>query len=271
MGFSGEWPTDFEGLRGMAVEATKPHLSRRILERMPRLVAHRSMSGIPGFLYTDYDIGGAKCCTAEEGMLLYLLVRALQPLRPLEIGCYVGWSTAHLLAGLNATLQIVDPFTEVSKELTQQTRTPSAALGERFSDNLMKCDLLDFQLVNAPSPQALDGIAPQAGWDFVFLDGEHNQGQPVRDVEGMLPHLMDDCTVVLHDGWHEGVQAAMARLKREGFSTRTLPTVNLLTVAHRSAYGPRLMPAWWAQFSQMARNEYQVVGAREKMGELALT
>lgn len=270
---NGEWPTDFDGLRAMAVDATKPVLSRRLLDKMPRLVAHHSMSGVAGMAYSDFDLGGAVCCTAEEGMLLYYLARNARPLNPLEIGCYVGWSTAHLLAGLTAWLHIVDPFSEVAKAVTRDVGAQNAAdlVRDRVGRNLLACELTSYDIHTDPSPFVLNAIAPAVGWDFVFLDGEHNQGQPARDVEGLLPHLQDDATVILHDGWHAGVQEAMVHLKSAGFAVRTLATVNLLTVAHRSAFGPRQMPQWWAPFAQMVRGGgFEAQGAKVLMGELAL-
>jgi len=243
----------FDPLRAQALSQTDPDLSRRILARFKRLVAHPSPSGFGGIHYQDYDLRGAICCTAEEAMLLYWLVRLIDPLHPLEIGSYVGWSTAHLLAASRRPVQCVDSFTEVSADAAGDASgflAPMRFSGEaRMVENLTRCELRHFHLTVGASPACLERIAPLAGWDFVFLDGEHSGGQPMRDVDGLSEHLSDDGVIVLHDVWLPDVRKALERLKSLGYSAFTFATANLLTVTWRQA--PLHAAGWPGSLSRL--------------------
>lgn len=261
---------DFDALRAEALSQTVPELSRRILARCERLVAHPSPSGFGGIHYQDFDLKGAIGCTAEEAMLLYRLVRLIEPRYPLEIGSYAGWSTAHLLAGLRGGLQCVDTGTEVAGDrfrLTTCRNDEPVTARARMAENLRRCGLNHYALSVDASPDCLAGLAPVAGWDFAFLDGEHNNGQPVRDVDGLVEQMHDDGVIVLHDVWLPDVRKALERLRSLDYVAFTLPTANLLTVMWREWRAD----GWMASLKRLeALHTHPDERLRERMKELQL-
>lgn len=245
--------TEFDEMRRQAVESVAMWpFSKRILERFPRLVAHRSMSDVDAVAYTDYDLGGAVCAPVAEAMLLMRICRLMHPIAPLEIGAYVGWTTAHLIEGLSASrppaLTVIDPFTETGN------LQPPDEVEARFWHNLTSAGFAHcVNLIRGKSPEVLPICAPRGGWDLVFVDGCHQEGQPSRDVLGLLPHLSERAVVVLHDGHIADVRTAAGRLESAGFTVTPLLTANLLTVAWRHE------PSWWSDFMDIAsRDEYAV-------------
>lgn len=53
-------------------------------------------------------------------------------------------------------------------------------------------------------------------FDLVFLDGNHNNGQPLKDVKKLMSSL--DCPLLLHDTWMQDVQKASQYLKESGYN-----------------------------------------------------
>jgi len=206
-------------------------LARQLFPHFKFLQFHPGYSGAEDIHLVDPELPGAITCTPSEAELLAMIVRALRPDNPLEIGSYIGWSTAHLAAASTNRLQCIEPFI-YGEDYSGQLRSDLAA--GRFRENVIAAALEDrIILVEEPSPACLRSTCPSNGWDFVFLDGWHNNGQPIRDVKGLLPLLRQDVVLVLHDIWIADVRDAMLLLMREGFSAYSLQTANFLTICVR--------------------------------------
>lgn len=216
-------------------------VSRLLIRRFPALIAHPAPRGVGEWCLRDGDVGGALACSAPEAYLLHRLCLAGEFARPLEIGAYVGWSTAHMALGLTARLDVVDPFTEGEAVLYSAAQVATL---RRFTDNMRACGLREqINLVLQPSPQALAQIQRYGTpWDFVFIDGWHADGQPSRDVAGVLPYLTERAIIALHDTWMPDVAAAGDLLTAAGWTAHQFETANLLTVYYRAE------PPWWRQF-----------------------
>jgi predicted O-methyltransferase YrrM len=76
-------------------------------------------------------------------------------------------------------------------------------------------------------------------WDFVFLDGWHLDGQPLRDMQMVLPFLSDTSVVALHDTWMPDVFHAARLLLQNGWQMHVFPTANTLTLCYKTE------PAWF--------------------------
>src|SRR3954468_1499448 len=97
-------------LRVEAERGTYLYPSVPILEDLMQLVAAPSQSGHADLCYQDADILGATCCTQAEACLLHWAAHQLPPSATiLEIGSYVGWSTAHLAWG-GQQVVCIEPF-----------------------------------------------------------------------------------------------------------------------------------------------------------------
>lgn len=225
--------------RERAVVACKPFpVPRRMIECFPNLIGRDAPNDCGETYFTDENLGGAIAMPASEAQLLSEIVTCAGPDRLVEIGAYVGWSTAALLDGFepfaSQKLAVIDPFTE-SKE-------PGYPTEARFWENLDRvCPRGQTLLFRGHSPEILPIVKPRFGWGFAFIDGAHINGQPLRDIKGLLPCLTEDAIVVWHDGWLPDVQRAIDWLwLQEGWRKTTLPTASTLTICHRGETLPWL-------------------------------
>lgn len=224
-------------------------LSESLFYTFGTLRYHPGYSPVRDFHLYDPEFPSAITCTPSEAELLHALVNCLHPKRPVEIGSYMGWSTAHIISALGETkLQCIEPFLETDALFNR--KTCERAL-ERFRRNMRMCGCWDcINLITLPSPDCLKEQCPEGGWDFLFLDGWHNHGQPLKDIEGALPYLNQRAVVVLHDSWVPDVRDAMLYLMYHGFSAYSLDTANFLTVCFREDPFPR-----WGEFYDVASEQ----------------
>jgi predicted O-methyltransferase YrrM len=194
----------------------------------PDLIEVASPSPIGGTFFQDAELGGALTCTETEALILDALILAVDPRRAIEIGSYVGWSSAHLAWHLDGTLDCVDNLREGAGKL----EGPNPKVSERFWRNMDRASVTDrVRLWEADSPGVLPLIAyGHPKWEVAFVDGWHLDGQPRRDVEGLLPHLAEDAAIVMHDLWMPDVRAAANFLCDRGYHLLQLPTPGVLGV-----------------------------------------
>jgi len=238
--------------RERAIAACEPFpVPRQMIVHFPNLIGRNA----PGndsteTHFTDEDLGEAIAMPASEAQLLHDIVLRASPFRLLEIGAYVGWSTAAMLEGLETwggqILSVVDPFTESGCSATETEA--------RFWENLDRVQPGGFTLVfRGRSPELLPIIKHRHGWDFAFIDGHHGGDQPLRDIQGLVPCLTDDAVVVLHDAWLAGVREAIDWLYAQGLACVELPTANKMTICYRDH-----RPTWLDDIEAKAR-EYVAV------------
>lgn len=221
-------------------------ISAALLEYFPHLVEVPCPSGLHNlhgkadFCFQDVQLKGALTCTAEEGAVLNRIVSLANPEHMLEIGSYVGWSTAHLLYGNTCRITCVDPFTELSAKNGAET---SQETMHRFRDNMWRAGMAyRISLWVEPSPDILSYVAPKDGWDLVFIDGWHFDNQPTYDIHGVLPHITANAIVILHDFWMADVVEAGRRLSTAGWFCTEIETANRLAVFTKRK------PEWWDTF-----------------------
>jgi predicted O-methyltransferase YrrM len=184
-------------------------------------------------------------CTDDEAYLLYRAVVHLQPRHILEIGAYVGWSTAHLAyAAPHPPIWVVDDFSEHTPRLTVYDSSTETLFWQH-----LRAAGLDKRvaLCVGRSPEALPAITPPGGWDFVFLDGWHQDGQPLRDVCALARASHPATVLALHDTWIHDVAQAGQWLRWQGWHVLACATPGAL------AFYYRVPPTGWREFQEEAQ------------------
>ena len=222
--------------RETALQRTMPTLSRRILQSFPDLVAHEGPRiGHPALYYTDREIGGALCATAEEAMLLHTLAHWCQPVLAVEIGSYVGWTAAHMAAAAShgGCLFCIDDLSECKQPDLQRMR---------FTSNLARCGLSkNVSLVVGRSPQALSQVVGDY-IDLAYVDGCHQHEQPLMDVQALVDRMAPDGVIALQNTWMPSVMEACHWLMLKGYTQTTYPTPARMAIFYKQ------MPMWWPLF-----------------------
>lgn len=213
-----------------------------LIDRFPNLIEVASPSPLPGVFYQDAELGGAITCTASEALILDALMLSVDPRHAVEIGSYIGWSSAHLAWHIDGELTCIDNYSEGPGNL--QGSHPDAPT--RFWENINRTPGKDaVRLYEYASPDILPVAVPPEKWGLAFIDGWHLDGQPLKDVQGVIPHLLEDAPIVLHDLWMPDVRAAGDYLNAQGWHSYLLPTPGCLGVFWRGT--ARWVPSFIAR------------------------
>lgn len=182
---------------------------------------------IPHNFYIDKRAPGTGFLNRDEAVLLYNIARLFAGRRGLEIGCWLGWSAAHIAAaGVN--LDVVDPvLANPSFRGSVIASLESAGLADRVT------------LHPASSPQAIDDLA-RAGrrWSFFFIDGNHEAPHPLFDTATAIEYAEPDAAVVFHDLVSPDVAQGLEYLATRGWQTRIYHTAQIMGIAWRGNVEP---------------------------------
>lgn len=248
-------------LRRVALAHTPHELSATFLEKFEELVYHPGLSGNPDTHYQDHEIGGAVCCTPSEAMLMHHAARLCDPVAALEIGSYIGWSSAHLASALTrGRLTCIDAFLEVRRDEGAGGDDTSRAQA-RFEQNMQRAGLTErIDLVRGLSPDIIPSVATDHGWDLIFIDGWHLHGQPLRDVIGVLPYAPPSAVLLLHDLWIDPVRDAFLHLVTIGWNYHIFDTSNYLTILWCGEE-----PVWLSKLRNIGAGAFLRVAAERRM------
>jgi len=142
-------------------------------------------------------------CEPQVGEMLYALVRLCQPVVAVEIGCFLGFSTYHILSALAAN----------------GTGKLYAIEGRDFQQTFRDKPECVFML--GDSHQLVPTLPPV---DFAFVDGDHSYVGLSMDIAALMPKLRIGSVVVFHDTEsYDGTLKAVAELPKV-FEKVTLPT-----------------------------------------------
>lgn len=218
--------TNYTELRQRAIQNTYHHLSKHIIQLCPDIVWHvganpRSKYGH----YTYFYDQSAICCTEQEVLLLRDLRQYFKPFRILEIGSYIGWSTMHLAYKHLGSLTAVDNFSESLHD---------DRVEETLKANLKAVGIKNVILVKQSSDDFFKTHFVK--YDFIFIDGFHRDGQPLKDVQGAVQVLSKQGVIVLHDTWMPGVYDASKYLMQNGFKEFAFETDNRLALYTKEEY-----------------------------------
>ncbi|HZF75975.1 MAG TPA: class I SAM-dependent methyltransferase [Acetobacteraceae bacterium] len=161
----------------------------------------------------------------DEAMLLHniALLHAGRPC--LEIGCWRGWSTAHMALG-SGNLEVIDPV------------LADPDFREDVSASLRRAGVLDRVVLHtAPSPGAIADLSEGTGkrWSLIFIDGDHEGDAPRLDAETAHRYAADNATIVLHDLSSPHVAAALFWLRDHGWRTAIYQTMQIMGIAVRGS------------------------------------
>lgn len=173
------------------------------------------------------DIEVPKDDSASEGekMLLYWLIRELEPKVVVETGTHKGLATLYMAHALydneQGHITTYDPF-----EWNQ--------IG-----NFAKFPELQDYITYKREP----GIAlVEEQIDFAFIDGFHGFKDAYDELKVLLPRLSKTAVVVLHDCWYEkeGVRGTGVNEAAEiaGLQTIWLPTTNAMRIYSKHPENP---------------------------------
>lgn len=130
----------------------------------------------------DFPQSDTMCITRAEGQIIYALVRALQPASVVEVGSFIGVSSTHLLAALDANG--AGDLTSIDVE-AQPMVIPDALL-PRWSLAQMDAREYVWQPV-----------------DFVMEDGDHTRDLTAKVLRNAIRHGAR--CVVSHDAHNASV------------------------------------------------------------------
>lgn len=162
----------------------------------------------------------------EEALVLYNYARQFSSRRGLEVGCHLAWSTAHLLAaGLH--LDVIDPALGDERHLANVRASIVAATGD---EGLKRSTLY---------PGFSPGLVPlarerqQEPWSVAFIDGFHDLGAPLKDVQAVLPCMAETAIVFFHDLICPDVYESVIFAEANGWLVKILNTSQVMAVAWR--------------------------------------
>ena len=164
----------------------------------------------------------------DEASILYnsALLFAGKPC--LEVGCWRGWSAAHLALG-GVKLDVIDPM------FADQIFAASV------SDSLRAAGVADrITLYNGASPGAvhtLAGIAKQP-WSLIFIDGDHEGDAPRQDALAAMNYAAETAMVLFHDLASPYVAAGLHAMRDAGWRTMVYQTMQIMGVAWRGEVTP---------------------------------
>lgn len=141
----------------------------------------------------------------SSATLLFTVVRALRPLRCVELGTCVGVSTAYQAAALalNGAGELV-------------TLEGYATLARVATANLLHLGLDDRVEVQQGKFNALlDDVLGQAPVDYAFIDGNHRESATLDYHRRFLAVARDQAVLVFDDiAWSSGMERAWHRISR---------------------------------------------------------
>jgi predicted O-methyltransferase YrrM len=160
----------------------------------------------------------------DEVLLMYNVAKTFSSGAGLEIGCYFGWSTAHLARNFER-FDVVDPI--LSSPSLPEIEASLSAAGVRE-----RC-----KLHGGLSPEIPVQIGREHGplWSFALVDGDHALPAPLADTAGVEPFMLADAAIVFHDLYCPPVGEALNYLKWRGWKTRACQTANGVGIAWRGS------------------------------------
>ena len=268
----------FESRRAAIMNMPMDSESLKILEQLPDMVAISAPSGDPReYCYRDMEFTGPVSISWREAAILALIAKNLKAKRVLEVGCGVGWATAHI-APYATNIVCVDPFNQTATgfnggfnaEMADKFIRNMQSLG--FNAGVVKPKLKpvvevvvevedkksakteveeeatparqSIQLIVGPTPEALSQVPAKPPFDMAYLDGNTSHRHPTQDVQAIVPLLAAHGLLVLQHMWVDEVQKAATVLTKDGWHLEKLDTVGRMGVLWKGKKDEA--PKWWA-------------------------
>jgi predicted O-methyltransferase YrrM len=175
--------------------AGSPQSNRSEEEMMRGVVVHTSVS---------------ECARASKdalwGTLLFMLVREYGFRRVLELGTNLGVSAAYQASAL-------DLNGDNGRLITCEG---APELADRALANVRSLGLNNVRVISGRFADTLPRVCEYEGpFDFVFIDGHHDEAATLRYFEEILPHTVPGAAFVFDDiEWSAGMRQAWATVER---------------------------------------------------------
>jgi hypothetical protein len=186
---------------------------------------------IPHNWYVDRRVASMGFINRDEAHLLYNSALLWRGKKALEIGCWLGWSAAHLVAA-RVPLDIIDPALQ-DQGVLQSVVQGLRAVAEKFHVNS--------QIVLHPgrSPGKVEELAAGGNrWSLFFIDGNHLAPEPLQDTIVCERFAEQEAMILLHDLAAPDVGTGLDYLRGRGWHTLVYQTMQIMGVAWRGPVGP---------------------------------
>lgn len=183
---------------------------------------------VPHLWHTDLRQPTIGFVSRDEAHILYNTALKFRGKSALEIGCWLGWSTAHLAAG-GVILDVVDPILENPLAYESVNQSLCSA-GVRSNVNLYP----------GYSPGKVEEIAQQEDcrWSLIFIDGNHDSPAPLQDAQVAERYAAEDALILFHDLASPDVAEGLNYLRDRGWNTMIYQTMQIMGVAWRGNVKP---------------------------------
>jgi predicted O-methyltransferase YrrM len=132
----------------------------------------------------------------KMGELLFRMVNYFQPRQILELGTSLGMGTAYLAAAQREARVI-------SIEGSSAIAAYAQEMFNRFSFSQIQ------QVVGRFDDALPDVLRKESAFDFVFVDGNHQEEATIRYFNQLLPHLHENSVLIFDDiHWSRGMLSA---------------------------------------------------------------
>lgn len=187
---------------------------------------------IPHNWYIDRRTKYIGFATRDEAAILFNTALEFAGKTCLEIGCWMGWSAAHILMA-GTELDIIDPVfgSPLNAESVQKSLAMVAKRSPRGAKVIAHAGY---------SPAKLAEIAAEHDkkWHFAFIDGDHEGDGPLRDAQECEKHLQNNAMVLFHDLASPFVAKGLDFFRDCGWRTRIYNTMQIMGVAWRGNVSP---------------------------------
>lgn len=187
---------------------------------------------VPHRWYVDVRYPRCGFLNRDEAHILFNTALAFGGRRALEIGCWKGWSTCHLLAA-GVHLDVIDPVLGIEEFRADVTSATGAVRARRRGETVLN-------LWPEESPAAVERMGSRDGarWSLVFIDGSHDAPAPLADATAAERYAGDDALVLMHDIVCPDVAEGFRYLRGRGWRTAVYQTMQMIGVAWRGRARP---------------------------------
>ncbi|MEN9262222.1 MAG: TylF/MycF/NovP-related O-methyltransferase [Thermostichus sp. HHBFW_bins_43] len=183
---------------------------------------------IPHLWYVDQRNPTIGFVSRDEAHILYNNALQFKGQPALEIGCWMGWSAAHL-ASAGVILDVVDPI--LSQSIAYESVDQSLTLAGIRSN---------VTLYPGTSPEKVEEIAQAQNrrWPLIFIDGDHDHPGPLQDAQVAEKYAAEDALILFHDLTSPDVAEGLHYFRDRGWNTMIYQTMQIMGVAWRGSVQP---------------------------------
>ncbi|WP_244348714.1 class I SAM-dependent methyltransferase [Thermostichus vulcanus] len=183
---------------------------------------------IPHLWYVDQCNPTVGFVSRDEAHILYNTALQFKGQPALEIGCWMGWSAAHL-ASAGVILDVVDPI--LNQPQAYESVDQSLTLAGIRSN---------VTLYPGTSPEKVEEIAQTQNrrWSLIFIDGDHDHPGPLRDAQIAEKYAAEDALILFHDLTSPDVAEGLHYFRDRGWNTMIYQTMQIMGVAWRGQVQP---------------------------------